>query len=351
MKIVLFCENRYAIDILMPLYEEANKQKRHSVLWYICTKKITKYTLPEDAVWTDSMQAVYDFSPDAIYVPGNMVPYYLPGVKIQVFHGYAAEKKDQFRIRNYFDMYLTQGPFFTGTFDKLAAKYKDFEVRETGWTKQDWIAKHIHDYDEYKESLLKKYGKKRIMLYAPTFSPRLTSLPCMMEALGRLLDDNDDLLLVMKFHPLTAAEWQEQYRAWASQRQDCIYVEATENVTTYQMISDVMVSDTSSTVYEFLLLDRPVITVRSIARDIYWMNINDENELTEAYRSTVKDGKWDTARKWIIDNYDPHLDGECCKRMIEAAEDFIRRNGVPRQRKLNLWRKYTSIKKFGRIKR
>ena len=56
-------------------------------------------------------------------------------------------------------------------------------------------------------------------------------------------------------------------------------------------------------------------------------------------------------RQWIVDNYDPYIDGCVCKRMIEAAADYIRRHGVPRKRSLNLWRKYTSIKTFGWIKR
>lgn len=55
------------------------------------------------------------------------------------FHGYAAEKKDHWVIRRYFDTYFTQGPFFTKKFKELAAEYKDFEVVETGWPKQDWI--------------------------------------------------------------------------------------------------------------------------------------------------------------------------------------------------------------------
>ena len=37
--------------------------------------------------------------------------------------------------------------------------------------------------------------------------------------------------------------------------------------------------------------------------------------------------------------------------LLMAAEDYINRHGVPSCRKLNLWRKYTSIKTFGRIKR
>lgn len=348
MKIILFCENRYAVDILAPLYEEAMCQGRHCVLWYIHAR-IDAYTLPKDARSTDNIQDVYDFAPDAIYVPGNIVPYYLPGVKIQVFHGYAAEKGDQFRIRGYFDLYLTQGPYFTNAFRCLADKYKNFDVVETGWTKQDWIKKHVHDYDREKEMLLGKYGKKSIVLYAPTFSPRLTSLPYMMEPLEKLLEAEDDILLLMKFHPLVKRQWADIYREWAGRRDDVVYMEQSENITKCQLMSDVMISDTSSVVYEFLLLGRPVITVRSVAKDVYWENITDWNMLPGAYRR-IMDGSGDNAgQQWIMDNYDPHSDGHCCERMIEAAEDWLRSNDKPMSRKLNLWRKYTSIKTFGRI--
>ncbi|MDO4496490.1 MAG: CDP-glycerol glycerophosphotransferase family protein [Bacteroidales bacterium] len=350
MKILLFCENRYAIDILQPLYEEALRQGRHEVLWYIHTQKIKNYSLPDGAKEINTLQECYDFQPEAIFVPGNIVPYYLPGVKIQVFHGYAAEKKDHWVIRRYFDTYFTQGPFFTAGFEKLAKKYKDFEVRETGWPKQDWIFKHMHDFDAEKEALLAKHGKKQLVIYAPTFSPSLTSLPFMKQALTDLLAQRD-VLLVMKFHPLTRKEWCDEYRAWAETQKDAIYVEASENVTRYQLMSDVMISDTSSAVYEFLLLNRPVITLRNVAKEIYWEDMKQPEELVAAYDRALNDPESIAKRRWIYDNYDPHLDGHCCERMIAEAEDFIARHGVPTHRKLNLWRKYTSIKTFGRINR
>lgn len=350
MRIVLFCENRYAIDILHPIQEEADRQKRHEVLWYIHSKKISSFPLADEVRWTDSIQAVYDFQPEAIYVPGNIVPYYLPGVKIQVFHGYAAEKKDHWIIRRYFDTYLTQGPYFTSHFEASALKYKDFEVRETGWTKQDWIFKHLHDYDAEKKALLEKYGKSKVLIYAPTFSPKLTSLPKIKDQLEKLIKERD-VLLLMKFHPLTRKEWCDEYREWAKTQPNAIYIEASENVTRYQMMSDVMISDTSSAVYEFLLLNRPVITIDTIAKDIYWEDITDPSQLITAFDKALTDPESIQKRKWIVDNYDPHLDGHCCERMIAEAEDYINRHGVPKQRKLNLWRKYTSIKTFGRIKR
>ncbi len=47
----------------------------------------------------------------------------------------------------------------------------------------------------------------------------------------------------------------------------------------------------------------------------------------------------------------PYTDGQVCRRMIDAAARYIEQHGVPRERTLNIWRKYTSIKTFGRIKK
>ena len=319
MRIVLFCENKYAVDILLPIYQEAVKSETNYILWYVHLPKIPVFPLDGKVVYTYSMQEVYDFSPEAIFVPGNIVPYYLPGVKIQVFHGYAAEKKDHWVIRRYFDTYFTQGPFFTKKFKEL------------------------------REELLKLHGKSQIVLYAPTFSPSLTSLPALKEALLHLVKMRD-VVLLLKLHPLTKKEWVDEYKQLAEQEEHIIWEDGF-NVTKYQLMSDVMISDTSSTVYEFLLLGRPVITYRTIAKDIYWTDITDTSQLTDAFESVQHDENAIAKRRWVVDNYDPYLDGNVARRMLEAAEDYIRRHGVPRERKLNLWRKYTSIKTFGRIKK
>lgn len=353
MRILLFCENRYAIDILNPLQEYVTDNNLpHEVMWYIHKPKISTFEYASKVRWTNSIQEAYDFSPEAVFVPGNIVPYYLPGVKIQVFHGYAAEKKDHWIIRRYFDTYFTQGPYFTSHFKALSEEYGDFEVVETGWPKQDWIKRNLHTYDAERQRLLDSTGHKRIILYAPTFSPKLTSLPLegMKERLGELAEHND-ALVVMKFHPLTRKEWADEYRAWAESKDNVIFVNQGENITKYQLMSDVLISDTSSTVYEFLLLSRPVITVRTIAKDIYWENTATPDGLEEAYRRAMNDPEAIARRQWIVDNYDPYLDGHVCERMLNAAADYIRRHGVPSKRRLNLWRKYTSVKTFGFVKK
>ena len=349
MKIVLFCENIYAIDILKPIYDEALREGGNTTLWYVHAKRIKEFPLDGEVEWTNSIQEIYDFQPEAVFVPGNIVPYYLPGVKIQVFHGYAAEKKDHWVIRRYFDTYFTQGPFFTKGFKRLAKKYKDFEVLETGWPRQDWIFRNLHTYDDERERLLKESGRSKIVLYAPTFSPSLTSLPYMQQALADFVQKKD-VLLLLKFHPLTKPEIMDEYRELAAKTEGMLWIDD-YIVTKYMLMSDAMISDTSSTIYEFLLLDKPVITLRAVAKDIYWRNMQQPEELCQAYDEVMEGDGMKELRRWVIENYDPYLDGQVGHRMLEGARDYIHRHGVPPYRKLNIWRKYTSIKAFGRVKK
>lgn len=349
MKVVLFCEHKYAVSILHPLQEESDKTSKHEILWFVDVRNIPDFPLKDEVKWTNSIQEIYNFSPEAIFVPGNIVPYYLPGVKAEIFHGYAAEKKDHWVIRRYLDMYLTQGPFFTKPFEKLAKQYKDFEVVETGWPRQDWIFSNLHTFDGYKNDLLDQYKKSKIVLYAPTFSPSLTSLPFIKNDLKKLAEDKD-VIILLKFHPLTKQEWVEEYKQLAKETENILWIDD-QNISKYILASDVMISDTSSAVYEFLLLDKPVITLNNVAKDKYWLDIKDSQELSSAYETVLSSDEYRAKRKWIIDNYDPYLDGKVAERMFGAVEEYIVRNGVPKSRNLNIWRKYQSIKKFGKIKR
>lgn len=310
---------------------------------------IPDFPLKNEVKWTDSIQEIYDFSPDVIFVPCNIVPYYLPGVKVQIFHGYAAEKKIIGSSAAILTHISPKVLFLQKVLKLLLKNIKISRSWKPGWPRQDWIHENLHTFDPEKNTLLQKYQKSKLVLYAPTFSPSLTSLPFIEEGLIKLVEERD-VLLILKFHPLTRKEWMEEYKKLAQEHKNILWVED-HNITKYQLMADVMISDTSSTVYEFLLLDKPVITYKTIAKDIYWQDIQTPSDLPEAFDLVLEDEELALKRKWIIANYDPYLDGKVCHRMLNAARDYISRHGVPKKRRLNLWRKYTSIKKFGKIKR
>ena len=268
MKFILFCQNKYAYGILNPI-KEILVERKFSYLWYISAKLVADFPYKNES-HTSCISELTQFESDVIFVPGNQVPYYLRGLKVQIFHGLAVEKKGHFRIRHYFDMYLTQGPFFTEKFNLLKQKHKSFEVIETGWSKLDVFGKNKKAFTFEKKELLKQYNAKTILLYAPTFSPKLTSAPYLITPFEQLAQDKNFLILI-KFHPLMDLKWIEAYRKIASKHSNIIFQED-NNIVKFLAISDLMISDTSSAIYEFLLLNKPVISFGNISKNILWEN-------------------------------------------------------------------------------
>lgn len=74
MKIVLFCEQKYAINILQPLEVEANKEGGHSVIWYVQPKNIPDFPLKDEVKWTNSIQEIYDFPRMSYSFPATSFP-------------------------------------------------------------------------------------------------------------------------------------------------------------------------------------------------------------------------------------------------------------------------------------
>jgi CDP-ribitol ribitolphosphotransferase / teichoic acid ribitol-phosphate polymerase len=345
MKTILFCMNPYAFGILKPLHDELIK-RGDEILWYIPERIQSTFPYRPGSSVTAKIKDIDDFKSDAIFVPGNEVPHYLRGVKVQIFHGLAGEKKGHFRVRNYFDLYLTQGPYFTKRFQELSRKYKDFEVIETGWCKLDPLFKDHDLYKNERDSLLLNHNKKNLVLFAPTFSPALT---CSINAKDEIfkLADNEDIFLLIKFHDLMNPQVAQEYKEMADLRSN-VQVVADKNILKYMIMSDFMISDTSSVVYEFILLNKPVITINSHSENINWCDISNHENLHETSIKELKEDNFKDVRQSTIDQYHPYTDGNSSVRMIDAVTDYINRNGVPEQRKINLYRRYKMNKMFGK---
>ncbi len=209
MKTILFCNLPYAYSILKPLADYL-EQKGEKYLWYV-PNALTDSFPYKDMPFTSDIKSLEDFKSDVVFVPGNDVPYWLRGLKVQIFHGLAGEKKGHFRIRDYFDLYLTQGPYFTKKFQELARKHHDFDVIETGWCKLDTLYNISKETFSTKKVLLEQYQVKHIVLYAPTFSPSLTSGHDLVDTV-RSLSKRNNILIIVKFHDKMDRVIKEKYK-------------------------------------------------------------------------------------------------------------------------------------------
>ena len=342
MRYILYCNLPYSFAILKPLEEEI-VSRGFEYIWYI-PSSLEKSFPYKESHFTTSIKDLKEYKADAIFVSGNDVPFFLQGIKVQIFHGLAGEKKGHFRIRDYFDLYLTQGPYFTQKFQELSLKHKNFEVIETGWCKLDQLFTFKETTKEYKKKLLQNYGVSNIILYAPTFSPSLTSAKKLLPFMEKIA--TTESLVIIKFHDKMDKEIVEEYKKLTIKN---LIISDIKDITKLLQISDVMISDTSSVVYEFLLLDKPVITLNSISENINWLNIIDETKILDALTQTFQEDNFKEERKKIIQLYHPYTDGKSSERMIEATLRYKERSGVPFRRKISLFRKLKTYKNVGII--
>jgi hypothetical protein len=105
--------------------------------------------------------------------------------------------------------------------------------------------------------------------------------------------------------------------------------------------SDVLLSDTSSAVYEALVLGRAVVTFNTKAVHPDWENVTSAVSLDDALRRAM-DGSCGTGI--IRDSYHPYEDGKSARRMMEAAEGYAHDRGIPEFRKVSILRKIRYIR-------
>lgn len=341
MKFILYCNLPYSFSILKPLEDEISKRGFDSI-WYV-PKNILQQFPYQDCSFTSKLKDIKEYQSDVIFVAGNEVPHFLRGIKVQIFHGLAGEKKGHFRIRDYFDLYLTQGEYFTNKFNTLALKHKDFKVIETGWCKLDNLYKITNQTIELKRSFIQKYSVKNIILYSPTFSPSLTSGDKLLDVIQNL-STNKDILVIIKFHDKMDRSIIEKYQNLKSKN---LIISKEKDISELLKISDIMISDTSSVVYEFILLDKPVITFDSKSENISWLNL----KIIDNFQQRVLDilnglDKFRLKRENIIKYYHPYDDGNSANRMINATIKYKNLYGIPNKRELSILRKLKIYKKI-----
>lgn len=327
---LMFVELPYSFEILRPL-QAAARRRGDEVAWFLNGPAPTH--LHEGERLLRSVAEVREFAPDAVFVPGNEVPPSFPGLKVQVFHGFAIEKKGHFRIRGMFDLFCTFGPLTTVPFEALARRHGWFKVVETGWPKVD----PLFDVPPGPGG----QGPKRI-LYAPTFSPSLTSAPVLAGAIAGIVARRDWHWTV-KFHPKMAPELAAPIRAIAGANFEIV---SSAEMLPLLRWADAMLTDTSSAAAEFMLLDKPVVAFRNRSPGPHLVKVDDPAMLEDALETALEGTDPSrAARARFIWEMHPYRDGQSGERVLDAVEDMLDRGreGLARKpwsplRRLRYWR-------------
>jgi len=341
MRYLFFISKLYGYSIVRPL-QEAIRARGDEVAWFV--HGVSDTYLHDDERQFKTTAEVMDYQPNAVFAASNWVPSFFPGAKIQLFHGFNAEKRDDqvghFRIRGDFDLYCTQGPSTTPRFQKLAQQHGYFRASETGWTKVDPLFQQNHQAD-----LREQLGiDKPIVLYTSTFSHRLTAAPRLHASIAQLAKTGRWHWLV-NLHPKMDAATVDNNKTLNGP--NLTFIE-TDNIIPLFKAAEVMVSDTSSVVFEFMLQDKPVVTCRHRNPGAHLINIQETHELEDAIETALTHPAelMKEVRKYA-DWLHPYRDGKSSERVLDATEEFLANNyGKLKPKPLNLGRRISTRKKL-----
>ncbi len=336
MKYLFYLKNEYSIPVIKPLVRFLACHSPSDIYRFLVSEKVAKKfpTEWDVSLCLDSVTATKTFNPDFVLSSENYIDYRIPGAKVQLFHGVGVEKKSHFVIRHFYDIYLTSGPYVTKRFQELSKRYGYFKVFETGWPKFDHILSFTLNKSEHPKSKLKS------ILYAPTFSRKMQSATALVDTI--LEEKKDDEIWYIKFHELMNPEIIKQF-----ENQNQIYLIKESDITPYLYLADVMISDTSSVIYEFLGLDKPVITYQTLDNPQKGLNIQEPRELRAALDLLLNNPTYNREqRNQMLREVNPYLDGKIASRVFDALKS-VHNDGmdVVKSKPLNWFRKAKIILK------
>lgn len=344
---LMYISQNYSYAILRPIQDKIMK-RGGEVAWFLEGSEVSHQHIKNSEVKLADIEQVVAWKPDVVLVPGNVVPSFIPGVKVGVFHGFDVGKlnrrgnEDHYNIRHCFDLYCTQGPSTTKKFKKLAKLDNTFSVAETGWSTLDPL------FLDTKDNLfIDKNDQRKTVLLCSTFSRNLSCAAIVFETVKRLSETGEWRWLV-QFHPKMDKSVVELYKS--IQGEHLQFVE-TDNVLPLLQAADVMLCDTSSVLIMHILQRKPVVAFNNKTNNDCLIHINKVEDIYSAIQCALTEPV-DLMER--IDEYcnaiHPYRDGESSNRVLEAVERFKRNkfNGLKAKpwniirqlklrKKLNYW--------------
>ena len=333
---LLYGSERYALAILRPLQAAIHRRGDESA-WFFDGPGGAELHRDERLLRTTA--EVRALEPMAVLTSSNAVPHFFPGVKVEVFHGFDAGKPRHIYIRGFFDLYCTTGPRDTRAFDEMARKLGHFAVRETGWPKFD-------PYMRQNGGAAPAPVRERpVILYHSTFSPSWSAANKLYDTI-RVLAGNGRWHWLVALHPKTDPQTVARYRALEGEH---LHYTTEDNILDLFPRVDMMISDTSSALNEFLLTYKPVVTFMNRRPGPQLIDIDAPDKLLPAIeRALARPPELMREIRTYADAIHPYRDGRSSERVLDAVDAFIAAGARNRHRKpLNPWRKLKIRKRIG----
>lgn len=312
--------------MLRPLQDAALK-RGHEVRWLLVENASMDLLKPGEQPVPDIASAIA-YNPEVVFAPGDQMPGFIPGIKVQVFHGLNEDKRGiDYKERGLFDLYCTEGPIRTAMLRPFEKKRGHFLIRETGWPKLDAILK--------KPETKNRHDRPQI-LFGSTFTPHLSGAEALYPEIKRLSQTGLWQWLVT-LHPKMTSDTVARYLSLEGENLSFF---GTGSVLDLLHRADVIVSDNSSILQEFLLLKKPVVTYKNRDPQACMINITKTGDLEGAIqRALAPDESLLKAIEAYGPSMTPFLDGASSERVLDAVEEMIQ-GGWKDTKPANLWRNF-----------
>ena len=339
---LFYISENYSFQILRPLQQEIFRRGAE-VAWFVEGTNVNRAYFSSQERQLSSVEQIIQFNPSAVFVPGNMIPSFIPGIKVSLQHGFIGFKtrvKDGLNysliIRECFDLYCCHGPSMTEPYKILEKKHQYFKVVETGFCKMDPFFST--------NNLVPKTDPRPVILFSSTFSPRMSQAQALISTIERLSQDKKWRWLVT-FHPKMEKSTVDVYKAM--QHDNLTFIE-TDNVMPCMMEADVMLGDNSSMIVEFLMLNKPVVTFKNEHPVSHFINVTDSELIEESITYALsRPADLIEKMKTYAKLTHPYNDGLSSARVLDAADDILSSKPLPKRKPLNFIRNLKHRIKLG----
>lgn len=318
-KYLMYISQNYSYAVLRPLQQEI-LARGGEVAWFLEGEAVSSKHLQNNEKQLLSIENVQAWGPEVVFVPGNVVPSFISGIKVGVFHGFNVGKLnrrgrlDHFEIRHCFDLYCTQGPDTTVPFELLSKQNKTFSVAETGWPTLDPLFASVLN-----NPYVDKLDKRKTVLMCSTFSRNLSCAETVFEKI-KTLSATGEWRWLIQFHPKMDKSTVDLYKSIQSEHLQFI---ETDNVLPLLQAADVMLCDTSSILIMHLLQRKPVVAFNNNSGNDCLIHIDTVPEIYPAICQALSPS---TELMNKIDQYcndiHPYHDGKSSARLLNAVDEF-----------------------------
>jgi len=182
-----------------------------------------------------------------------------------------------------------------------------------------------------------------VILFGSTFTERLSAAPHLYGQIAADIARGEHYWL-LTLHPKCPPELFARYRALAGT--NAAFIEP-EQVMAAQRAADVLVSDTSSIVSEFVVQHKQVVTFRNRVPQPHMIDFDDPAQLPAMLaRALHPEPALMAEIRRYADDIHPWRDGRSSERVIAATEDFLAGEmGILKRKPFGAWTRGLQIRK------